>query len=97
MEQEPSDALNVDIEGELTEFKPLQSKHFFVGSYDEVTNLRYMIDQGRRSYIMDLQERRSSSTSPTESASTTPKKRDKTKKRNKGKDRGSPSTSLSFD
>ncbi|ENN72043.1 SAGA-associated factor 11 homolog [Dendroctonus ponderosae] len=79
--QEYADATNVDIEG----------------SYDEVTNLRYMMDNGRRSFGFDLQDSRSNSSSPTDgTGSYTPsKKRDKAKKKNKGK--GSPSTSLSFD
>ncbi|XP_066249484.1 SAGA-associated factor 11 homolog [Euwallacea similis] len=74
-EMEALDQLNVDIEG----------------SYDEVTNLRYMMDQGRRSYVTDISERRSNSSSSTEGAgtSTTPKKKDKAKRRNKGNDRGS--------
>lgn len=94
--QEYSDATNVDIEGTLMQFNPLSQILCFLisGSYDEVTNLRYMIDNGRRSLAFDIQESRSNSSSPTDGAGgyTTPKKRDKTKKRNKGK--GSPSTSL---
>ncbi|XP_050296452.1 SAGA-associated factor 11 homolog [Anthonomus grandis grandis] len=81
-EQEVVDPINVDVEG----------------GFDEVPNLRYMIDQDRRSYSSDLHEARSSSSSPVEGVGclTPPKRRDKSKKK-KRKERGSPGTSLSFD
>ncbi|KAL1501146.1 hypothetical protein ABEB36_006530 [Hypothenemus hampei] len=71
LDQESLDTINVDIEK----------------GYDEMTNFQYMMDHGRRSYMYDLQERRSSSASPTESSiSLTPsKKRNDNQSRRKGR------------